>query len=522
MGGGRVVTALLIIGLGLSACVPTATPQAQKGGTVVIRLNGDVTVLDPHKAVQNASHQVTHQLYDRLTVLDRATGKVAPYLAKSWTSRGQGSLTLALRTDAKCSDGTPVDATVVAASLTRFAKVSPNVGSFFGPGPYQVVADDATHVTVKVGTPFSANLLALGLSDPATAIICPAGLKDYADFNKMSYGSGPFTLVSLKPGDNITLAVRPTWHWGPFGASAADPGFPQSVVYRIVNNETTAANLLLTGSLDLANINGPDIKRLQAEKALTSAVAYSYIPIGMTLNEAPGHSTADLEVRKAVFTAIDRNEYNQVATAGLGKVATSIFMPNSPCYASETASLLPKPSIDEARAILIRDGYTLGSDRKLSKNGAPLRFEILGSDNTGGGTEYVGTRLDQVGFTVTGSKLEFGTYIANWRAGKFDGVLDSKQTDVPVLGQFIDFVVGPVSSPTNWAKVDNPEATAAVQRARTTSGTESCDATKVVQTSLLRHYDHLPLAALPTYWFGRGLKWVPTLQYLDVCLVRRV
>ena len=43
------------------------------------------------------------------------------------------------------------------------------------------------------------------------------------------------------------------------------PGFPSEVVVRIVENESTAANLLLSGEVNAAGVAGPDRQRLESE-----------------------------------------------------------------------------------------------------------------------------------------------------------------------------------------------------------------------------------------------------------------
>ena len=87
-------------------------------------------------------------------------------------------------------------------------------------------------------------------------IICPHGLamvqQDPHYLETHMDGSGPYTLVEAVHGDHITYKLRPEWKWGPPGTTTAT--MPKTLVYKVYGDETTAANLLLTGGLDYAQM----------------------------------------------------------------------------------------------------------------------------------------------------------------------------------------------------------------------------------------------------------------------------
>ncbi len=56
---------------------------------------------------------------------------------------------------------------------------------------------------------------------------------------------------------------------------------------KVVTNETTAANLLLTGGANLASIGGPDRTRLNKAKLFSTVTAAQ--PNELFFNENPGH-----------------------------------------------------------------------------------------------------------------------------------------------------------------------------------------------------------------------------------------
>lgn len=497
-------------------------PKSSPGASVAIRLPaGDWGKLDPVYTSNSSAYQIDNALYDRLTYVNSVSGQIVPYLATSWISRAAGSLSLTLRTGVTCSDGTPVTASVVAASLNRFTSLSSYAVSYLGPGPYRVVADDATHVTVTVGTPYSVDMIAFGLSEPQADIVCPAGLEGNADFSTHSYGSGPYTLTSVVPGDSVTTTVRRSWHWGPLGASGADPGLPSSLVFKKVDSETTAANLLITGGLNLAQIAGSDVTRLKENKSLANIVGNNALSDVLHYNEAPGHSTNDLKVREAISTAINRKSYSQVANSGFSVPATSIIATGARCYASETASLLPQPSTTNSRAILLQDGYALASNGILSKNGEPLTFHLIYTSSQAAGVEYIQSQLAAVGINAIITEYPSATFIQLWRTGRWDGVIQPEFQGSTYLLAWAEISASPLSDPLNWGKVNNPTASAALQEARTTNGTQSCDAEKRFQTAMLQNYDLLPLATTSYQLFGsKGLTWAPDISGFNVAQIR--
>src|SRR4028119_1920357 len=76
-------------------------------------------------------------------------------------------------------------------------------------------------------------------------------------------GTGPYELTEAVPGDQYTYQIREGYTWGPNGATTAEEGMPDTVVMKVIQNQGTAANLLIAGEVNAATIQGPDAKRLQ-------------------------------------------------------------------------------------------------------------------------------------------------------------------------------------------------------------------------------------------------------------------
>jgi peptide/nickel transport system substrate-binding protein len=454
---------------------------------------------------------VVYPLYDRLV----ATGPdpknpsqitIIPYLATSWTATPT-SISFNLRKDATCADGTPVTASVVRRTFERILGGGRNV-SGYGGGPFTMDANDAEGTfTLNLQTPFNDAIYAF----TTAVIVCPAGLDHEDQIATEVFGSGPYTVEEAVHGDHITLKRRDDWKWGPSGVTASS--LPQKLVIRVVPNDTTAANLLLTGGLDIAQINGPDVTRLLADKSLMSKSSTSYYNNPLYFNEDPTRPTGDLKVREALASAIDRNEFNQAAYQGRGALSSSYLQPNADCFDPTTAALLPSdPSPDKARQLLIADGWTVGSDGKLQKNGQPLVVQVMGVPAVhGSGPEYIAAQWEKAGVTVDTSGItDFATWSQRRFRSDFDATMITWPHDLPDPSTSIITYIGPHPPVgANYGKTVNPEAEAALSAAKQAQGAERCAQWSIVQRAMLQNFDILPLSAPQTFFFSRGPDFVP-------------
>lgn len=495
------------------------------GGTATVRIRGDWGVLDltdVQGTVQTS--MILTALYDRLLTVD-SSGKLIPYLARSWTATST-KFVFNLRSDATCSDGTPVSATIVQNSLQAYMKFNPSGPRAFGPGPWTFTADDANHtLTMTTATPFNDAIYAF--ADPSTGIVCPAGLvNSKVDQPNKAFGSGPFVLESVSHGDSLVVKGRPDWKWGPNGTSAKTPGFPQQIVYKVVANETTAANLVLTGGVDIAPIQGSEVSRLKADKSLIYQTRHSYYAGPMLINQLPGHPAQDISVRKAIITAFDPQAWNQAAYNGGGTLTTSFVTRDGQCYDPATEKLAPKPSVTAARQILKDAGYTLGADGKFTKNGQPLALTVLTINTLGSAPEYLAQVLESAGFTVTLNNADALTFPTDQRKANFDVSLQSNLTSaVPTMTLAFPYFIGgklTVNGGTSYGTVDDPQANsllAAAQRANTI--TDKCKFLDQLQELVWRKWYGMPVVAPPSDWFAKGWNLDPSTTIVEAWTMTR-
>lgn len=517
----RIVAALCCAGLMSVACggqtgTSGSSQLAAAGGTITERLMGDWATLNPAGYVDHNVENIDSALYDSLVALG-PNGTVLPYLAKSWTVTPT-SITFTVRTDAICSDGTRLTPTDIANSIRWFVAPEtkfPQATSTFGPGPYSVVADDsAATVTFSLAAPHGDLLNAFLAVPPGypLPVVCPAGIANPSMLTTGSAGTGPFTVASAVHGDSIVLKVRKDWKWGPEGATAESPGFPGTLVYKVVSNETTAANLLETGGLDLAIVGGSDVARLLADKALTHGVATSFSNQLLFFSGFPGHVTAtDPAVRAALSLAIDGKAWNQAADFGYGTPGTSWIQPTVRCFDQGTVKLISTPSVANARQILLADGYTADSSGKLQKGGQPLTIKLIANAAYNSGGDYLAAVWNQVGVTVMFSKIDDdAVYNQHVFSGDWDAFAILYNAGVPDPNFGIAYWTGPTAAEggVNVAGIRDATAESEIAQALQTTGANSCAHWIAAQEEYIGKHWIRPLAASQQLWFGSHVQWV--------------
>jgi peptide/nickel transport system substrate-binding protein len=519
----------------MTACVPVA-PSASPGaapssaalGTVTFRVFSNVASFgagfDIAGAQNTTGPQILYQFYDKLVTLardpkDPSKVVVTPYLATKW-EQTESSITFTLRKDATCADGTPVTPTVVRNSY-EYAFKGPNIFAMFGPGPFEFSADEAAGTfTWRSAVPFSDAIFGFA-GDRLQPITCPAGLADPASMKTTPAGSGPYTIVEAVVGDRVVMKRRDDWKWGPNGITARD--IPEQLVFKNIQNDTTAANLLLSGGLDIAQISGPDVPRLLADKSLISKTTTSTYNYNLVFNEKEGQPANDIKVREALVSAIDPAQWNQAASQGRGEVSPSFLMPQSDCFDPTTANYRVKdPSPDKARAMLLAAGWTARADGKLEKNGKPLTIVLPGSEATlGKGPEYVGGQWDKAGVSVDLQITDYGTYSAKLSASNFDAFPTTYPFDIPVPGMAINRYTGAVPPQgQNAAYILDPELDAAMLAAYRSTGAERCKQWGIVQQALVKRFHILPLASPHVIWFSKGIEFEPMALSIDPRFMR--
>jgi len=161
-------------------------------------------------------------------------------------------------------------------------------------------------------------------------------------------GTGPYQLAEFVQDDRIVLKPFPSY----YGGAPANSG----VILKVVPDDTMRGLELRKGTVDLVvNDLAPDvIQQLRAEGRLqvTSAAGTDYAYIGLNQRDAV---LRNLDVRKAIGFAIDREAIVKYLRRGFATVAVGIVPPMSWAFERNVFDFRHDPA--EARRLLDAAGF---------------------------------------------------------------------------------------------------------------------------------------------------------------------
>ena len=324
-------------------------------------------------------------------------------------------------------------------------------------------------------------------------MVCAGGLENRNLLDRGALGSGPYRLVESVSGDHYTFQVRNGYRWGPNGATTAAQRLPARVILRVIPNETTAANLLLTRGLNVATIIGAERARLNGRGYFRrTTIAF---PTELFFNQRQGRPAADARVRRAIVQAINLRQFGTVVASGRGVPVTQLTRQDvTPCPGNTVAGTVPAYNPGGARSVL---------------NGRGTRLRIIFPTDAGIATinsamELMQQQLSAAGVSVT---------LAGMSTAALQGAIFG--TRMGVCGRDRDrrhqpgTLTPPLSGPTppngtNFSAMDNLVYRTAVARANRRVGRVGCRFWLDGERALMREADVVPTSALTAVIYGNG------------------
>ncbi|MGH3690688.1 MAG: ABC transporter substrate-binding protein [Microbacterium sp.] len=496
--------------LALTSCAAGAPPGGGDGTDGVLAdgktftsvISTDPGSLDPFVTVMSVARSIDRFLYARLVEV-MEDGSITSGLADSWEA-DTTTATFTLRDGLTCEDGTPLTATDVAANITHIgdpANGSPLVGLQVQPGTSAVGDDAAGTVTVTSGRPDSFLIENIG----SISIVCGTVIDDPDALAKGEGSTGMFTMTEIAPNSQYTLTRRDDFAWGPGDWDPKQKGLPDSVVFRVVPNETTATNLLLSGEVNAATVIGPDSARVEDAGLFHTTME---TPGGsFTFNQGEGRPTADQAVRDALMQALDLEQMRQVIGSGKATVPTGLVTvsPN-PCRADTVSGHLPELDVDAAGAALDGAGWKAGSDGVRTKDGKTLTLRMIYSSQLGdagnAAAELAQAAWKDLGVDISVTAVDSPTLSeVLFSTGDWD--ISAASLTVSLPSMLVPFYSGPTPpNGTNFASIDNAEYTAAVTAASAKAGSDGCDDWAAAEEALFETTSVVPYANIARMTFA--------------------
>jgi peptide/nickel transport system substrate-binding protein len=479
-----------------------------EGGTLTVAIGQDPGNLDPHQTLLSTVEPVNNAVYDNLAAV--GPEGLLPNVASEWEVTPT-AVTYTVRDDVTCSDGSRLSLDVIKRNFDYIldpANESPLAGSV-PPGTTVAVDEAASTLTITSAQPYA---YLLEITAPLH-LVCEAGLDDRSLLRSGAVGSGPFVLESAKPDDTYVLTAREGYAWGPNGADDSEAeGFPASIELKVVPDETTAANLLLSGDVDAGAFVGPARDRLSGQDGVREEVVASSL-ISLMFNQNAGRPGADPAVRKALLAATEAEEVGGVMLDDKGQPPEGMTVFASPCQAGGLLEAAIPFEPDEAAAMLEEAGWTEGSGGIREKDGKELSFTFLyatsiGGESAGAAMELIASNWKKAGAEVKITPMTETAYgEALFATGAWDAVILVAGPSNPADALPLFAGPTPAEGGQNFAGIQNETFAERGTSATQTPGEEGCEAWYEGERALLENGDLHPLTALTYSVFGKGVEF---------------
>ena len=403
------------------------------GGNLVYSRQQETVTLDPLE-IKNGNGDIfsDEMLYEGLVGLNPEGGtEIEPALAKSWdVSKDGKTYTFHLRPGIKFSDGSPITAEDVVWSLNNFG--NPHINEVMavlttGYGAAEEV--DPTTVRVKLKEPVAAFLYNIAVF-PAVILPKEKVEAEGSAFWKHPIGAGPFKLKEYVPGSHITLEKNPYYF---------EKGKPyvDTLRFNFATDSNSRILALKSGQAQLADgIPYSQISALQGDSELTvqtikDVPAWIFIMLNNKVK-----ALADPNVRHALQDALNYEQINEAAFAGVGTIPNSLFAKMK--FSDESIPAF-EYSLEKAKELLAKSEYGSGFSLKLSY---PSGYEYLKTMML-----IVQQDWEALGVNVKLEEISAATAAEKWSAYEYEATVPFPimTSDIPVNDEFAGFFANPAS-----------------------------------------------------------------------------
>lgn len=353
--------AIVAVSLTLTGCAATTHSPTANGGVAATNTtfvysahSTAVTSWDPATSYSNEV-VVLSNIYETLTRYDDKEAKVKPLLATSWKASDDGmKWTFTLRKGVKFHDGNLLDAAAAKAAIERTIKLNAGASYIWG-AVNSIDAPDAQ--TLVFNLKYAAPLDLISSADYAAYIYDTkaAGTVDLAKWFETGHeaGSGPYSLTKWNQGQEVEVTLdffKDYW-----GGWVGD--HYKKVVYRVVGEATTSAQLLQAGEVNFVEQLTPELLgSFKGDTSIVTPERPSWQNLFAFYNTASG-PLKNVNLRKAVSYGIN---YDGIIAALKGAATrTPGIVPKGLVGYSDK---LPEYTNDaaKAKALLAQEGYGPG------------------------------------------------------------------------------------------------------------------------------------------------------------------
>ena len=395
--------------------------KKSSGGNLINAMAGEPSNLIAMIAGDSASSAIAGNIFNSLVKYDENLN-YAPDLAESWKiSNNQKTITFKLKKGLQWADGKPLTSADVL--FTWKLITNPNTRTPYA-SDYQLVKKASTPDPLTFKVTYESSY-APALDTWASLHILPKHILKDEDINNTFFsrkptGSSYYKLDEWISGQQVTLKAN--------DKSVSGTPLIEKLISRIIPDTSSQFLELTADNIDVMNINPiqyqrvfPARKDLQQKIALYKELGNGYTYLGFNLKKAPFN---DIRVRQALNYAIDKDEVIKGVLLGLGEAISSPYKPGTRW---NNPNLSPYPySPSKALELLADAGYIKDKNGSLTKDGKPLKFEIITNQNKQREMTAVliQRRLQEIGVKVSIRVIEWASFVNRFiKTGDFDVVV---------------------------------------------------------------------------------------------------
>lgn len=339
-----------------------AAEEGQVGGELVDlnTFTGDPPeFIDPALNVTLDAYQVVNSLYDGLTEIDTSdpeNPEAVGQVAESWESNEDATVwTFTVREGLSFSDGTPVLPSSFERAWNRSS--DPELGGGYNylfnfiEGGAERLAGEADTLSGVVADD-EAMTLEVTLSEPYANFEYIAGfqlfmpmpeaveeLDDQSQWDRgMMIGNGPFMLETERTDQEIVLVPNPEWDGTQYDESLELPERPylDRLIHRVQADPDTSFNSFEAGEGDVGFIPPGRISEARDNESygttLDNQLLSSFPHFEVNWEHPVVGGEENVQLRRAISQAIDREAINEAAFEGTRTLATGLTPPGIPGF----------------------------------------------------------------------------------------------------------------------------------------------------------------------------------------------
>jgi peptide/nickel transport system substrate-binding protein len=421
--------------------------SASAAAELVIGMQQEPTSLDPTAdATASIDSMMTQNVFESLTTVAE-NGEVQPNLAASWEVSEDGlTYTFTLAEGVTFHDGSTLDAEDVVYSFERAMgedSVNPSKDIFEPIESVKAVDSQTVEITLSGKDAFF--LFNMGQGD--SAIVAAESAEGN---NANPVGSGPFKFDSWTRGDRLTLIKNPDHR------DAADVALDK-VVFRFISDPAAATAAMMAEELDaFPGFPAPELlPQFEADPRFRVNVGSTEGEVILAMNNAKPPFDK-VEVRRAVATAIDRNEIIEGAMYGQAVPIGSFYPPHGTAYVDLTDAY----PHDSAKAEEMFEAAGVA--------GATMTLRVPPFPYATRSAEIIQNQLSEAGIDAKVENVEWGFWI--------DEVYKKKNYDMTIIAHTSPNDMGNFArGPDYFYGYDNAEMTALWEKITTEVDAEARD-----------------------------------------------